>query len=103
MTASDMQVDANPSASTISTKSHPPQHDDANNGSKTSSINADTKTPQDSEPPSDLVDWESETDPRKPMNWTKARKTKNIVIICYSTFLTSVTASPISSIAIAVV
>jgi len=39
---------------------------------------------------SNLVDWESESDPQKPMNWPMARKTKNIVAICYSTFLTLV-------------
>ncbi|KAF2744929.1 benomyl/methotrexate resistance protein [Sporormia fimetaria CBS 119925] len=35
-----------------------------------------------------LVDWEGEDDPQKPMNWTRARKAKNIVVICYLTFLT---------------
>jgi hypothetical protein len=36
----------------------------------------------------DIVDWEGEGDPHKPMNWTNARKAKNIVVICYCTFLT---------------
>ncbi|KAF2259388.1 MFS general substrate transporter [Lojkania enalia] len=37
---------------------------------------------------SDLVDWEGDDDPQKPVNWTNARKTKNIIVICYCTFLT---------------
>jgi hypothetical protein len=40
--------------------------------------------------PADLVDWDGESDPHKPMNWTRMRKVKNIVVICYLTFLTSV-------------
>lgn len=39
---------------------------------------------------SDLVDWDGENDPEKPLNWARLRKTKNIVIICYLTFLTFV-------------
>lgn len=38
----------------------------------------------------DLVDWDGDSDPHKPMNWTAPRKIKNIIVICYLTFLTSV-------------
>ncbi|PVH95736.1 MFS general substrate transporter [Periconia macrospinosa] len=36
----------------------------------------------------DVVDWKGEDDPEKPMNWSKARKAKNIIVICYCSFLT---------------
>lgn len=36
----------------------------------------------------DVVDWTDEDDPEKPLNWTNVRKAKNIVVICYCTFLT---------------
>ena len=35
-----------------------------------------------------LVDWEGENDPTKPMNWGNWRKARNIVTVCYCTFLT---------------
>ncbi|KAF2106212.1 putative MFS multidrug transporter [Lophiotrema nucula] len=35
-----------------------------------------------------LVDWGGEDDPAKPMNWGNWRKSRNIVTICYCTFLT---------------
>lgn len=38
----------------------------------------------------DVVDWEGVDDPAKPLNWTNARKAKNIIVICYTTFLTCV-------------
>jgi hypothetical protein len=38
--------------------------------------------------PSDVIDWDGEDDPLKPMNWTNIRKFKNIIVICYCTFLT---------------
>jgi hypothetical protein len=41
-------------------------------------------------PSAELVDWDGESDPHKPMNWTTTRKAKNIVVICYLTFLTLV-------------
>lgn len=37
---------------------------------------------------SGVVDWECESDPLKPMNWRNARKAKNIIVICYCSFLT---------------
>ena len=40
--------------------------------------------------PADLVDWDGDADPHKPMNWSNLRKFKNIIVICYLTFLTSV-------------
>lgn len=43
----------------------------------------------------DLVDWDGPNDPKKPMNWKNSRKAKNIIVICYCTFLTS--ASPSST------
>ena len=36
----------------------------------------------------DLVDWDGPNDPKKPMNWKNSRKAKNIIVICYCTFLT---------------
>ncbi|KAF2659727.1 membrane transporter [Lophiostoma macrostomum CBS 122681] len=39
-------------------------------------------------PVSDIVGWEGEDDPSKPMNWPNSRKAKNIIVICYCTFLT---------------
>ena len=36
----------------------------------------------------DVVDWAGEDDVEKPLNWTNKRKAKNIVMICYNTFLT---------------
>jgi hypothetical protein len=36
----------------------------------------------------DVIDWDGEDDPLKPMNWTNIRKFKNIIVICYCTFLT---------------
>ncbi|KAF2688335.1 MFS general substrate transporter [Lentithecium fluviatile CBS 122367] len=35
-----------------------------------------------------VVDWEGEEDTEKPLNWSTARKLKNFVVICYTTFLT---------------
>ncbi|ORY17172.1 major facilitator superfamily domain-containing protein [Clohesyomyces aquaticus] len=35
-----------------------------------------------------LVDWDGADDLAKPMNWPNTRKAKNIVVICYLTFLT---------------
>jgi len=43
----------------------------------------------------DLVDWDGPNDPKKPMNWKNSRKAKNIIVICYCTFLTF--ASPSST------
>lgn len=37
---------------------------------------------------SDIIDWDGEDDSAKPMNWTNIRKFKNIIVICYCTFLT---------------
>jgi len=42
-------------------------------------------------PITNIVDWEGDADPQKPMNWSNTRKAKNIVVICYVTFLTWVT------------
>ncbi|OAF98836.1 MFS transporter [Paraphaeosphaeria sporulosa] len=36
----------------------------------------------------DVVDWAGEDDVEKPLNWTNKRKAKQIVVICYNTFLT---------------
>jgi hypothetical protein len=36
----------------------------------------------------DVVDWEGDDDVEKPVNWSTGRKLKNIVVICYTTFLT---------------
>lgn len=36
----------------------------------------------------EVVDWDSDEDPQKPINWSNVRKFKNIVVVCYSTFLT---------------
>ncbi|KAF2792915.1 MFS general substrate transporter [Melanomma pulvis-pyrius CBS 109.77] len=36
----------------------------------------------------EVVDWKCENDPQKPINWSNARKAKNIIVICYCTFLT---------------
>ncbi|XTI87743.1 MFS general substrate transporter [Cenococcum geophilum] len=36
----------------------------------------------------DLIDWDGPNDPKKPMNWKNSRKAKNIIVICYCTFLT---------------
>ena len=38
----------------------------------------------------DVVEWAGVDDVDKPLNWTKKRKTKQIVVICYNTFLTYV-------------
>ena len=43
----------------------------------------------------DLIDWDGPNDPKKPVNWKNSRKAKNIIVICYCTFLTS--ASPSST------
>ncbi|KAF2734462.1 putative MFS multidrug transporter [Polyplosphaeria fusca] len=39
-------------------------------------------------PSTNIVDWSSATDPSKPINWSTRRKAKNMLIICYCTFLT---------------
>ncbi|KAF2437533.1 MFS general substrate transporter [Karstenula rhodostoma CBS 690.94] len=36
----------------------------------------------------DVVDWAGEDDVEKPLNWTNQRKIKQILVICYNTFLT---------------
>lgn len=38
----------------------------------------------------DMVDWAGEDEVERPMNWTNKRKAKQIVVICYNTFLTYV-------------
>lgn len=35
-----------------------------------------------------VVDWAGEDDAEKPLNWTNKRKVKQILVICYNTFLT---------------
>jgi hypothetical protein len=35
-----------------------------------------------------IADWNSDDDRLKPMNWTNVCKAKNIVVICYKSFLT---------------
>ncbi|KAF2188979.1 MFS general substrate transporter [Zopfia rhizophila CBS 207.26] len=35
-----------------------------------------------------IVDWDGPNDPKNPMNWINAKKAKNILVICYLTFLT---------------
>lgn len=42
----------------------------------------------DDSPSSEIVDWDGASDPSKPMNWANTRKAKNIIVICYCTFLT---------------
>jgi hypothetical protein len=37
---------------------------------------------------SDVIDWQGLDDPEKPVNWSNARKVKNIRVIWYNTFLT---------------
>jgi hypothetical protein len=39
-------------------------------------------------PISDIVGWDGDDDPLKPMNWPNSTKAKNIIVICYCTFLT---------------
>lgn len=34
------------------------------------------------------IDWDEPDDPEKPMNWPTGKKARNIIIICYVTFLT---------------
>lgn len=55
-------------------------------------LEKETGVPADNIPldasPSDLVGWDGESDPHKPINWSNAKKAKNIVVICYCTFLT---------------
>jgi hypothetical protein len=36
----------------------------------------------------DVVDWAGDDDVERPMNWAKKRKVKQILVICYNTFLT---------------
>lgn len=36
----------------------------------------------------DVVDWAGEEDVEKPLNWKNKRKVKQILVICYNTFLT---------------
>jgi hypothetical protein len=36
----------------------------------------------------DVVDWAGDDDVEKPLNWAKKRKVKQILVICYNTFLT---------------
>jgi hypothetical protein len=36
----------------------------------------------------DVVGWDGDYDVEKPLNWSTARKVKNIVVISYTTFLT---------------
>lgn len=48
----------------------------------------------DATPQANIVDWDGDDDPAYPMNWTNARKFKNVSVICYCTFLTYVTTMP---------
>ncbi|KAH7138829.1 benomyl/methotrexate resistance protein [Dendryphion nanum] len=59
---------------------------------ETAGIISITNTSPSEDPPTTssphLIDWDGPSDPQKPLNWTSARKFKNIVVICYCTFLT---------------
>jgi len=44
-----------------------------------------------------IVDWEGDDDEEKPQNWGNGRKARNIVVICYNTFLTYVPFFPCGS------